>query len=184
MKKIILFFMFFLAACVPNYESAPKMKDYSQVPLLELPVQRVNIVSKVGHLERLPHVENLMPLSPEKALKNWALIRLRPNYQKKYKAEFVIEKAENIRQDAPEKSFFVYDNFVYTLSYFVTVRILNEKEQELRRVSLDGFISRKIPQKASVTQLDNMFSHMLYEMEEQLDEQMTLEIKKNLVNMD
>ena len=84
MKKIILSALLFLTACVPSYDTAPKMKDYTQVPLLELPVERVNIISNVGQMERLPHVENLMPLTPEKALKNWALIRIRPNYAKKY----------------------------------------------------------------------------------------------------
>ena len=183
MKKIILFFVLFLVACVPNYESAPKMKDYSQVPLLELSVERVNIVSNIGQMERLPHVENLMPLTPEKALKNWALIRLRPNYAKKRKAEFIIEKAEMIRQDAPEKHFFVYDNYKYVLSYTVTVRILDEGQNELHKVCIEGYISRKLPQKASVLQRDNMFAQMLYEMEEQLDKQMALEIEQNLMGI-
>ena len=180
MKKIILSVVMFLCACVPSYDTAPKMKDYSQVPLLELPVQRVNIISNVNGIERLPHVENLMPLTPEKVLKNWALIRIRPNYQKKYKAEFVIEKAQMIRQEAPEKSLFVYDNYKYVLSYKVSVRILDEEQNELRNVSIEGYVSRKLPQKASVLQRDNMFAQMLYEMEEQLDKQMLIEIEQSL----
>ena len=183
MKKIVLSLFAFLCACVPSYDTAPKVKDYSQVPLLELPVQRVNIISDIEVSERLPHIENLMPLSPEKALKNWSLIRLRPNYSKKHKAEFLIEKAELIRQDAPEKSFFVYDNYKYILSYTVSVRILDEEQNELRRVSIDGFISRKLPQKASVLQRDNMFAQMLYEMEEHLDKQMAEEIKQKLIDI-
>ena len=183
MKKIILSVFMLLTACVPSYDTAPKMKDYTQVPLLELPVERVNIISNVGQMERLPHVENLMPLTPEKALKNWALIRVRPNYAKKYKAEFIVEKAEMIRQDAPEKRFFVYDNYKYILSYAVSVRILDEAQSELRSVSIEGYISRKLPQKASVLQRDNMFAQMLYEMEEQLDKQMSVEIEQNLMDL-
>ena len=146
MKKIILSALIFLSACVPSYETAPKMKDYTQVPLLELPVERVNIVSKVGYLERLPHVENLMPLTPE-------------------------------------KRFFVYDNYKYVLSYGVSVRILDEEQNELRKSSIEGYVSRKLPQKASVLQRDNMFAQMLYEMEEQLDKQMAEEIQQNLTDM-
>ena len=183
MKKMILSALMFLCACVPSYDSAPKMKDYSQVPLLELPVERVNIISNIGRMERLPHVENLMPLTPEKALKNWALIRIRPNYAKKYKAEFIIEKAEMVRQDAPEKRIFVYDNYKYVLSYVVSIRILDENHNELRKVSQEGFLSRKLPQKASVSQRDNMFAQMLYEMEDQLDKKMPLEIEQNLINL-
>ncbi len=183
MKKILFTVMLFLSACIPSYDKAPVMKDYSQVPLMELPVTRVNIVSNVGQLERLPHVENLMPLTPEKALKNWALIRVRPNYAKPYKAEFVIEKAQMIREDAPEKSIFTLDNYKYVLSYQVSVRILDENAQQLRMVTLEGFVSRKLPQKASVEQRDNMFMQMLLDMENQLDEKLPLEIKQNLLDV-
>ncbi len=183
MKKMLFLAMFILCACVPNYDKAPKMKDYSQVPLLELPVSRVNIVSNIGQMERLPHVENLMPMTPEKALKNWALIRLRPNYQKPYKAEFVILKAEMIRSEQPEKNWFIYDNYKYVLSYQVEVRIFNEEKETLRTVTIDGFIARTLPQKASVNQRDNMFTQMLLDMEDQLDEQMTQEIKQNLLDL-
>ena len=183
MKKIFLSVLMFLCACIPNYEKAPKIKDYSQVPLLELPVNRVNIISKVEAMEKLPHVENIMPLSPEKALKNWGLIRIRPNYQKNDKAEFIIEKAQMIREESPEKSWFVYDNYKYILSYAIKVQILDKDNNVLKSTSIEGFISRKLPQKASVTQRDNMFAQMLSEMEDQLDKETPKEFKENLLDL-
>ena len=69
------------------------------------------------------------------------------------------------------------------MSYDVSVRILDEEQNELRKVSIEGYISRKLPQKASVSQRDNMFAQMLYEMEEQLDKQMAQEIEQNLIDV-
>ena len=140
-------------------------------------------VTKVEAMEKLPHVENIMPLSPEKALKNWGLIRIRPNYQKNDKAEFIIEKAQMIREESPEKSWFVYDNYKYILSYAIKVQILDKDNNVLKSTSIEGFISRKLPQKASVTQRDNMFAQMLSEMEDQLDKETPKEFKENLLDL-
>ncbi|MBO5997925.1 MAG: hypothetical protein J6P93_05310 [Alphaproteobacteria bacterium] len=181
MKKILLVLTLLLCGCIHSYDTAPRMKDYSQVPLLELPVSRINVISEVGQMERLPHVENQMPLTPEKALKGWA-IRLRPNYQKKHKAEFVIEKAEMIREDAPEKNIFTYDNYKYTLSYQVTIRILDENATVIKTMTVTGYTSHRLPQRASVIQRDNMFAQMLREMEDQLDDQVPQEIKQKLLD--
>ena len=183
MKKLLLIITMFLTACIHNYDTAPQMKDYSQVPLLELPVMRINTLSEVGQMERLPHVENEMQLTPEKALKNWALIRLRPNYQTKNKAEFVIEKAEMLRDEAPETNIFTYDNYKYTLSYQVTIRILDETGAATKSITMNGHTSHKLPQRASFVQRDNMFAQMLREMEDQLDAQMPQEIKQNLLDL-
>ena len=183
MKKVLLVMVLFLTACIHSYDNPPQMKDYSQVPLIELPVKRINTVSDIGQMEQLPHVESQMQLTPEKALKNWALIRLRPNYQTSHKAEFIIEKAEMIRDDAPEKNIFTYDNYKYTLSYQVTVRILDEKGLLIKSITVDGFTSRKLPQRASFAQRDNMFAQMLFDMEEQLDSRMAEEIKQNLLDL-
>ena len=183
MKKILLIMTMFLAACIHNYDNAPQMKDYSQVPLLELPVSRINTISHVGQMERLPHVENEMPMTPEKALKSWALIRLRPNYQKKYKAEFVIDQAQMIQEEAPEANIFTYDNNKYTLSYQVTIRILNENGTMIESITANGYISHKLPKRASFVQRDNMFAQMLREMEDQLDAKMPEEIKQKLLDL-
>ena len=183
MKKVLLIMVLFLSACIHSYDNPPQMKDYSQVPLIELPVKRINIISNVGQMEQLPHVENQMQLTPEKALKNWALIRLRPNYQNSHKAEFVIEKAEMIRDEAPEKNVFTYDNYKYTLSYQVTIRILDEDAALVHSINIDGFVSRKLPQRASFAQRDNMFAQMLLDMEEQLDTRMAEEIKQKLLDL-
>ncbi len=183
MKKIFLALLLAVAACMPRYDKAPVLKDYAEVPLMELPVSRISIASQVSSAERYPHVEQLMPMSPEKSLKSWALVRLRPNYQKPMKADFIIKEASMIQEEAPEESFFTYDNYKYTLKYAVELQIKNTDNTVARTVEVSGFTSRKLPQKAAVEQRDNMFTQMLLDMEDELDKQMEEQIKQNLLDL-
>ena len=183
MKKLLSVLFLCLSACMAQYDKAPAMKDYTQVPLLELPVSRVSIISQANQSERLPHVENQMQMTPEKALKNWALVRLRPDYKTTDKAEFVITQASMEREDAPTASFFTYNNYKYNLNYTVVLRILNKDAEPVRTIEVSGFASRELPQKASIEQRDNMFAHLLLDMEEQLDSKFPEEIKLNLLDL-
>ena len=182
MKKIFFVLLFALAACMPDYEKVPVKKDYSQAPLIELPVSRVSVVSEVGGMEPLPHVEKLMPLSPERNLKSWATIRLRPNYQTENKAEFIIHEASVIQDEAPEANIFTYDNYKYTLKYAITLAIKDDSGNVLRSTDLEGFLSKKLPQKASIDQRNNMFTQMLFDLDDALDKQMPVQIKQNLLD--
>ena len=185
MKKTIfgLILACVLTACVPQYSNPYKMKDYTQVPLLELPVRRVETISHVSGLERLPHVERMMPMSPEKALRNWALIRLRPTYATNNKAIFVIEEASMVREEDPKDSFFVLDNYKYKLTYRVSVVIEDEEGAVLKTVEASGFASESQPQNASERERDTLFMNLLGEMENQLDKEMGEEIQQNLVDL-
>lgn len=184
MKKYIAVLMgLALTACLPQYTNPYKIKDYTQVPLIEMPVTRVEIKSDVSGLQKNPHVEHLMPMTPEKSLKNWALIRLRPTYQKNNKAEFVIKEASMIREEEKNPSFFTYDNYKYTLTYAVTLQILDEDKNIIRTVEGQGVVIQSQPQKASERERDTLFSDMLGKMEEHLDTKMTEEIIQNIVDL-
>ena len=174
---------FALAACVPQYSNPYKMKDYTQVPLLELPVRRVETTSYVSGLERLPHVESMMPMTPEKALRNWALIRLRPTYSTNNKAQFIIEEASMIREEDPKDRFFVLDNYKYTLSYKVALVVEDEEGAVLKTAEASGFVSESQPQNASERERDTLFMNLLGDMENQLDEKLTKEIQQNLIDL-
>ena len=182
MKKIFFVFLLALTSCMPNYERAAVQQDYSQAPLMELPVSRVSIKSDVGDMEPLPHVEKTMKMTPERQLKSWATIRLRPNYQTENKAEFVIRKASMIRNDEPEASLFTYNNYKYTLKDAITLASKDDNGKVLRSVDLEGFLSRKLPKKASEDQRNNMFTLMLQDLEKSLDQQMPEQIRQNLLD--
>ena len=183
MKKILIaLFCLGLTACLPQYTDSYKIKDYTQVPMIEMPVTRVNIKSEVTGLQELPHVETMMPTTPEKALKSWALIRLRPTYQKDLKADFIIKEASVVRSESPQPRLFTYDNYTYRLTYRVELRFYEDKEI-VRQIETEGFVEESLPQRASVRDRDIMFMNMLSKMEDALDDKFVEEIKQKLFDL-
>ena len=183
MKKIIVALLCLgLGACLPRYTDSYRVKDYTQVPMIEMPVNRVDMTSDVAGLSALPHVENIMPTTPEKALKSWALIRLRPTYQTDMKAKFVIKEASVVRSESPQPRLFTYDNYTYRLAYKVALEIYDGKTL-VREVETEGFVEDSLPQRASQRDRDVMFMDMLSKMEDTLDGKFVEEIKQKLVDL-
>ena len=182
MKKIFAALLLLgLGACLPKYTDSYKVKDYTQVPMIEMPVTRVNITSQVTGLQSLPHVETMMPTTPEKALKSWALIRLRPTYQKDLKADFIIKEASVVRSESPQP-LFMYDNYKYRLTYRIELRFYEGKET-VAQIETEGFVEESLPQKASQRERDVMFMNMLSKMEDTLDGKFVEELKQKLIDL-
>ena len=179
MKKIIFLFLLLLTSCMTDYDKAPALRDYSKGPFLELPVSRILVVSKAKTDNTPPHAEHLMPMSVERFIKSWAAVHLHPTYKTQGKAQFIINEASMIQEDAPENSFFVYDNYKYQLKYQIAVVMYDETGHKGTSFEVEGFLSRTLPKKASQEQRDNMFTHMLNDLEEQLNREIKLQIQEN-----
>ena len=74
-KGVMLILGLLLAACMPTYQKPYQVKDYTKEAAIELPADQIVLVSDVEADQKPPHVEKLMPITPEKALLNWAYIR-------------------------------------------------------------------------------------------------------------
>ena len=179
MKTILLLLLFFVGGCLPKYTTPVRVKDYAYRGALFLPVTEIRLTSLVENDGRLPHIENQMPMTPERSLKNWAFIRLRGNYEKPFTAEFVVRKAEMLREDAPEESFFVYDNYKYTLNYDVVLNIKNTQGENVTTYESAGTVAGTLPMKSSINEKDAMFVDMLDMMIEDLDKDISEKIKQN-----
>lgn len=179
MKTILFLLCLFVGGCLPKYTTPVRVKDYVRKGALFLPVENIVFDSLVETDGRLPHVEEQMPMSPERSLKNWAFVRLRGNYKSPFVAQFLIKKAEMLREDAPEESFFVYDNYKYTLNYDVALNIKNADGKILEFYESSGTISGTLPMKSSINERDAMFVDMLDMMIEDLDKDMSDKIKQN-----
>ena len=180
MKKIFFALTLLLAACTPDYNQKPQLQDYTKSPFYELPVNRVVIESARSSKDEGMHVENTMPISVEKFLKNWATVHLHPNYQTENKARFIIRKADMTRKDAPMAGLFVYDNYKYTLTYHVSIIV--EHDQGKKTFDVEGFLSQTLPQKATKEQRDNMFMYMLNDLDAELNKQVSAQIKENFLD--
>ena len=182
MKKIMLFLMMiFVGGCLPKYTAPLRMKDYEKEGVLMLPVKNIVLVSEIELPGRLPHVEYQMPMTPEKALRNWAFIRLRADHSKPYTAEFIVKTASMTRESEIKESWFVYDNYKYTLTYDVMLRIVNEAGKEISHVQANGFVMQTLPERASVNERDALFMDMLNHMIDDLNAELSEKVKqKNL----
>ena len=181
MKSILFLCLFTLGGCLPKYTTPVRVRDYAYRGALFLPVSEIHLDSLVENDGRLPHVENQMPMSPERSLKNWAFVRLRGNYEKPFVAQFLVKKAQMLREDAPEESFFVYDNYKYTLEYEVVLNIKNKEDKIIASYESEGTVAGTLPMKSSINERDAMFVDMLDMMVEDLDKDMSEKIKQNIL---
>lgn len=168
-----------MSGCLPKYTTPVRVKDYAGRGAIYLPVGEIKLSSEIETDGRLPHIESAMPMTPERALKNWAFIRLRGTYQKPWTADFVIKRAEMLREDAPQESFFVYDNYKYTLNYDIVLNISDEKGRIFRTYGTSGTIAGTLPMKSSINELDALFVDMLDMMNEDVDKALSEKIKEN-----
>ncbi len=181
-KGIALIFAFALAACMPTYQKPYQVKDYTKEAAIELPVQKIELVSEIQADQKPPHVEKLMPITPEKALLNWAYIRLRANHQKPYLGKFVVKEASMVREEMPAEGIFRLENYKYTLTYDVELQVMNEKDTLLTGMTVKGYVMRTQPIRSGIQDRDAMMVEMLDEMEKTLNEKMTTQIQQKLVD--
>lgn len=184
MKKLwMIAVLVMLSGCFPNYTKPYQMKDYSAIPPIELPVQKIVSISQQEAFMQLPHAENMMPITPERAVFNWAYLRLRANYKKPYTAEVIVKKATMIRTEEINTNLFQLNNYRYNLDYIVSVRIVNDRGVALREFGIEGHHMRTQPIRSSVQERDALFVEMLTEMENKLDTDLGRELKQNLIDV-
>ena len=182
MKKWIILCLIVLLGCMPKYTPTARVKDYSAQGALVLPASQLETISLVEQSSTLPHIENRMPLSPEKALYNWAYIRLRPNGVRDLKARFIIEEASMTREEEPQEWFWQYDNYKYTLTWKVRLQLADKRAGTPFETVTQGFVMRTLPQKASLNETKALWTDMLDEMEALVDEKMSKDIGDNLID--
>lgn len=183
MKKWIVLCLVVLLGCMPKYTPTARIKDYGAQGALVLPATRLDMVSMVEQTQTLPHIEYRMPQTPEKALYNWAYIRLRTNQVRDLTARFIIEEASMIREDDPQRWPWQYDNYKYTLTWKVRLQLTDNKGFTPFESATQGFVMRTLPQKASVNETKALWVDMLDEMEALVNEKMSNDIADNLIDL-
>ena len=183
MKKWIVLCLICLLGCMPKYTPTARIKDYGAQGALVLPASKIETVSLVEQGPQPPHIENRMPQSPEKALYNWAYVRLRTNRVRDLTARFIIEEASMIREEEPQRWPWQYDNYKYTLTWKVRLQLADSKGFAPFETATQGFVMRTLPQKASVNETKALWTDMLDEMEILVNEKITQDVSDNLIDI-
>ncbi len=164
-----LFYILFISACMPTFIGHQSERDYTSTPLIGLPAGKLFITSNSDNT-------NELSLAVNKKLKNWALIRLRPNYSGTNTATFNIKKADILVLDIPKKYFWELKHEKYILSFGVELFIRNKDIEIFKAVSW-GEITKTFPVSSSPLEKENFLDQMIREMENEIEKKFSTRIQ-------
>ncbi len=183
MKRVItfLFMLIFLTAC-----QAPELKIFSlntyqaETPIA-LNVKKIDVISTVERFDRLPHIEDDMPVSPETALKKWALNRFYASQNKKVDiAQFTIEKAYMTKKEDKSENWYTFDNEAYKLTYFVRVDFI-KNGRVIYTQDVGGFESSSLPVRSSLADKEAVFEKMMNQMIKKVNNQILSQMPNEFI---
>ncbi len=166
----------FLVACQgPDLHSFFVDTGQDKQPIA-LNVGAVQVVSQVSSFDRLPHIENQLPVSPEQALTDWAKNRFYAyNTSSPIKARILIEEAYMTQEDRKNEAWYVFDNVSYRLTYKIVLSFMKGSDT-LYSQSVIGFEMEEIPMKSSLTKKEQTFEKMMNKMIQKVDRKLTDDI--------
>lgn len=128
---------------------------------IALSVGDVQVKSEVKKFDRLPHIEEKMPLTPEDALYRWAKNRFYGiNMSSPIDAVITIQKAYMTQTDEQSDNWYMFDNVKYRLTYTLTLQF-KEGEKVLYTQNVDGWESSSLPQRSSLADKEETWQKMM-----------------------
>ncbi len=140
---------------------------------IPLAVSAVKIVSEAPQFDRMPHIENTLPVTPEHALREWAENRFNAAaLSAPTKAVITIQTAEMTQQEDKGANWYTLDNDAYKLSYRVHFAI-QKRSETLYQYSVDGWESSSLPQRSSLADKEKTWLKMMNAMIRKVNQQIT-----------
>lgn len=174
MKYIIsICFLLFLNAC-----QAPALKRFSVYTYAEekpivLNVSDVVLQSEIQRYDRLPHIEEKLPISPEDALKEWADNRFyAADKLSSAQAVITIKQAYMTQKEEKGPNWYTFDNDAYRLTYEVQMAFV-DNGKVLYQHSVNGWESSSLPQRSSLSDKEAAWQKMLNAMVRKVNQQLT-----------
>ncbi len=180
------FAFFVLGFCLLGC-TAPKLHQFSvdtfqnQTPV-QMKVKEIVISNQVAQFDKLPHIENEMPITPKNVLEDWAKNRFYPvNSSKKADVmQVVIEKAYMTKKDEKSENWYTFDNEKYHLSYAVRVDFLLNKDV-VYTLDVGGFESSSLPKRSSLSDKEKTFEKMMNQMVQKVNHQILLQMPPQMI---
>lgn len=182
----MLFTLGGLVACATP--PAPQFPDltFSHMPPITLGVARIEIIDNFTPPADATHVENRMPITPEKALRNWARDRLRAEGVSGV-AKFIIENAAVTETELPRKKglsgvFTTEQSHRYDANVNVSVRL--EGVPRVSEAYAQAAVSRSqtVPEDASINVREEAWFDLTEQVMKDFDPQMSTSIRKHLAD--
>lgn len=181
-KNLLAFLcsLFLFACTAPQFEPFVLNIPSSFQPLR---ISDVNVESHVKKFDLLPHIENKMPISPLKALTEWAEKVFIPTSKNiSVKLVVVIEDAYMTQINDHSENWYKLDNVLYKLSYKIVLKFMTDQEV-IYTQNIQGWESSSIPERSSLADKEatwkKMMNNMLYKVNQKALNDIPLKFKQN-----
>ena len=170
--------MLFLSGCMNAPQSAFQIHPDSDI--YNLKAGKIEIVSMTSHFDKLPHIEDRLPVSPEQSVVEWTQKHLIPsdNTQQLW---IIIHKAEMLQTDLPTSGFFQLDEVNYTLNYQMEIQ-LRENNQLIQTFPVSGNGFMTMAKKASLSQKEKGWAWLIQKMLTHLKTKIKTDLKDAFIS--
>ena len=180
-RKLLFIFVLFipLGGCdTPNLENSLPELTFKHRSVIQLDVERIQIINEFKMPFKAPNVEHLVPISPGASAERWASDILRPIGQSGV-AQFVITNGSVIREDLKTqkgiKGIFSIDQ---SKRFQATVNVRLEIYKDQSKSTARAFASRSQTLREDAS--PNLQSRLWYNLVERLMESFDLEMRHQI----
>ena len=184
-QKLLFIFVLFipLAGCdTPNLENPLPELTFKHQSIIQLDVERIQIINEFKMPFRSPNVEHLVPISPGASAERWASDILRPIGQSGI-AQFVITNGSVIREDLKIQKgikgiFSIDQSKRFKATVNVRLEIFKDQGKSIARASASR--SQTLREDASPNLQSRLWYHLVERLMKSFDREMRHQINTHL----
>lgn len=153
-----------MGACTAPSLTAFQIRDYREEAPIVVAAGAVIVQSDVVPSSVLPHIEKRMPVTPERALSDWAEHRFRAGRPTADSAlVLTIQEASMIQEEKPSGHWYMLDNVVYELQYRIEMAY-HQNGRIMQTQTVSGFEKKSIPEQSSLAAKEEVWQELINEM--------------------
>ena len=184
-QKLLFIFVLFvpLAGCdTPNLENSLPELTFKHQSIIQLDVERIQIINEFKMPFKSPNVEHLVPISPGASAERWASDILRPIGQSGI-AQFVITNGSVIREDLKIQKgikgiFSIDQSKRFKATVNVRLEIFKDQRKSIARASASR--SQTLREDASPNLQSRLWYNLVERLMESFDREMRHQINTHL----
>ena len=173
-----------LAACASTDEAVPQKYNeprFNADGIVNLKVNKVEVVSEFTPSFTRPNVEHLFPVSIEKTAKLWATDRLKAvDFSSDKQATFIIKDASVTEEVVKSDKLFEKDSLKYRAKLSVVLKVNDPYNFSSAETSLEAWRELTIPVDTSIEDKERYWNSMVEKLFEEFNARMQININKYL----
>lgn len=168
-------YLFVIGLCLAGCQ-APSLNQFKVNTLtheqpVPLNVSDILVVSTDMNFDRMPHIENTLPVTPEQALLQWANHRFQAvDETSPVHVVLTIKQADMTQTEEKSANWYTFDNITYRLSYQVEIVFMRQQDI-VYQYAVDGWESSSLPQRSSIADKEETWMKMVNAMIRKVNQQ-------------